>query len=303
MRESIRCSVSRSRLPRGTIVSLFSRIRTSPRAISAPLLVAGPNPTFCEPSSTRMRPSRFDSSSRYPTVPSVDPLSTTTISHAGETAASRLSRHSRVNTRPSSVTMTMLARGTQGAGRDVRTVRSSGVSSTARTVASGSVVGHLEVGVSTRDGGKGPALVFTSVRATLSLRPQPDFRQHAREHDVVTEAVARDGGRRAAVALVVRIDALDRVEDLLHRREAEQPFAGWQVIAESGFLRDHRPACRKVGCRSIAEPAAARPCVLILGDSELSARPADVLSVPVEIARQARRVPHLPTLAFEQEAV
>src|SRR5262245_6138577 len=80
-----------------------------------------------------------------------------------------------------------------------------------------------------------------------SQRRKPYLRKHARQHDVVAEIFARQVEGRAAVALVVAVDTLNRPEDLIHRREAKQPGAGRQDVAEAGLLCDHRPPGRQVG--------------------------------------------------------
>ena len=71
---------------------------------------------------------------------------------------------------------------------------------------------------------------------------------------------------------------MERLLDLLERREREQAFAGRQDVAETGFLRDHRPAARQVSRAAIAEPVAAQPDVLVLRHREFPFRLPDELT-------------------------
>ena len=105
------------------------------------------------------------------------------------------------------------------------------------------------------------------------------------------------------MARVVGVDAPDRLENLLQRREGEQPFAGRQDVAEAGVLGDDRTAAREVAGAAVAEPAAAQPHVLVLGDRELAARLADVLPIGVEVLVECRGVTDAPSVRREHLAV
>ena len=95
--------------------------------------------------------------------------------------------------------------------------------------------------------------------------------EHGTQHDAVVEPFSGSGGCRLRMARVVGVDAPDRLENLLERRECKQPFAGRQDIAEAGVLGDDRTAAREVAGAPVAEPAAAQPHVLVLGYRELAA--------------------------------
>src|SRR5687768_3047472 len=90
-----------------------------------------------------------------------------------------------------------------------------------------------------------------------SLPSQSHLSEQSGQYNIGVEAVTGNFGRGVRVALVVSVDRLDGLDDLFHRREAEQTRARLQDVAKPSLLSDHRPARRQVGSASVAEPAAA----------------------------------------------
>src|SRR5262249_46273227 len=68
---------------------------------------------------------------------------------------------------------------------------------------------------------------------------QADLRQHPRQPHAVAEDLAGDPDRRAAVPRVVRVHPPDRIQNLVHRREGEQPPPRRQRATEPGIVGDH----------------------------------------------------------------
>src|SRR5262245_29592185 len=99
---------------------------------------------------------------------------------------------------------------------------------------------------------------------------------------------------------VIRINAFDGCNDLLHRRKAEQALAGRQEIAKSSLLGDDRLARRQVLGAPFTKPTTAQAYVLVFGDREFTARSRDVLPIAVDITRKTEGVPYLPALALQQ---
>src|SRR5688572_20565920 len=95
---------------------------------------------------------------------------------------------------------------------------------------------------------------------------------------------------------VVAVDALDRVRDVVERGKTEQPLAGRQDVAESGFLRDDGAAAGKVTGAAIAEPPAPQPDILVFGDGEFAARPSDVRAVRRQIETDRDGVARPPAM-------
>src|SRR5262249_13870705 len=85
--------------------------------------------------------------------------------------------------------------------------------------------------------------------------------------------------RRQTLRRIVRIDGLDRLKRFLLTVEGEEPAAGGQNIAEAGVLGHDRLARSEVAGVAIAEPAAAKPHVLVFRDGELGPRLPDELRV------------------------
>src|SRR5262249_7623833 len=113
------------------------------------------------------------------------------------------------------------------------------------------------------------------------------------------EVLLGDLSRRPAVGAVVRADLVEGVEDLVHAPEGEQPAAGRQYLAEARVLGDYRTARGQVARAAVAEPAAARTNVLVLGHRELAGRSNDVLAVRFHPPREGGTVHHAPAVAAE----
>src|SRR5262245_62641038 len=96
------------------------------------------------------------------------------------------------------------------------------------------------------------------------------------------EVILGEAPRGQTLGWIVRIDGLDRLKCFLLAAEGEEPTAGGQNIAEAGVLRHDRFAGGKVAGVTIAEPAAAKPHVLVFRDGELGPRLPDELRICAE---------------------
>src|SRR4029453_10058060 len=120
------------------------------------------------------------------------------------------------------------------------------------------------------------------------------------QHGLGLEAGLRDLAGRAGVPRVVGVDRVKRGHDVLDALEREQALAGGDELAESGVLRDHRPAGREVARAPVAEPAASQPHVLVLGHRELAARAGDVRAIRLKVVGQRHRVDEPPAVSCQQ---
>src|SRR5262249_59412362 len=100
--------------------------------------------------------------------------------------------------------------------------------------------------------------------------------------------------RSQTLGRIVRIDGLDRLKRFLLTAEGEEPAAGGQNIAEAGVLGYHRLARGEVAGVAIAEPAAAKPNVLVFRDGELGPRLPDELRGGAEDVKGHRQRPPQP---------
>ena len=112
----------------------------------------------------------------------------------------------------------------------------SGCSSTVAAVSAARRVGRRETGSSTSPAGYGSVPARRARRSRVAgarrrfVEQRPEHRPRGRSSRGAISA------RRAAVALVVGVDRLDRGHDLVHRREGEQALAGREDVAEAGLL-------------------------------------------------------------------
>src|SRR5687768_4510539 len=102
---------------------------------------------------------------------------------------------------------------------------------------------------------------------------------------------------------IVSVDGVNGRRGLVQRREAEQALSRRQHVAEARVLRDDGPPRGEIRGAAIAEPAAAQPDVLVLGDREFGARAADVLAIDIEVAGDFRGVTNLPSVLLEHATV
>src|SRR2546422_1635264 len=104
---------------------------------------------------------------------------------------------------------------------------------------------------------------------------------------------------RAAMACVVAGDALQRLDRLGERAEAEHSLAVGQVRAWAGVLHHDRLPARQVAQRAIADPRVLEFHARRLGTAELAARLLNVSAVRLGAAGNLARVSHLPPVALE----
>src|SRR5213595_3994588 len=104
---------------------------------------------------------------------------------------------------------------------------------------------------------------------------------------------------RAAMACVVAGDALQRLDRLGERGEAEHSLAVGQVRAWAGVLYHDRLPARQVAQRAIADPRVLEFHARRLGTAELAARLLNVSAVRLGAAGNLARVSHPPPVALE----
>src|SRR5439155_13857715 len=108
---------------------------------------------------------------------------------------------------------------------------------------------------------------------------------------------------RLRVPRVVSVDRRDSPLRVVNRGKCKEPLTDGQDVSEPGVLCHHRPSGRQIAGAPFAEPAAPQPNVLILRYRKLSARANDVVTVPVQVAREAHRVAHSPPMALEKLSI
>src|SRR4051812_22687322 len=86
---------------------------------------------------------------------------------------------------------------------------------------------------------------------------------------------------------IIRIDALDRRKNFLHRAETKKPLPGGKNRAESRLLSDHRAARGKIRGSAIGKPSRSQPDILILGDRKLPPGSPDVIAIRIDARRNA----------------
>src|ERR1043166_1105919 len=101
---------------------------------------------------------------------------------------------------------------------------------------------------------------------------------------------------RAALALVVTIDRVERGGGLVERGEAEHAFAVREIGARAGVLHDDRLAARQITERAVAHPGVLELHAGRLRAAELAARVLHVRAVGLRapgdlpgVPRRARR--------------
>jgi hypothetical protein len=133
-------------------------------------------------------------------------------------------------------------------------------------------------------------------RPVPSGRKGPDLSKQAREHSARVQMILGDRARGSGMACVVEAQRLNCGERPVGVLEREQACAGREPLAEPGVLRDHRPSRREVCRAPVAEPAAARDDVALLGDPELGLRAADEGGVVGGRARYLPRIEEFPAV-------
>src|SRR6185369_5763955 len=145
---------------------------------------------------------------------------------------------------------------------------------------------------------KSSALKITDA---LMVSRQPRLAKQPGGHLFRCEVLFGNAARRLAMPSIVAIDGLDRGNGLLHGAEGEQPFSEREDPAQAGVLSDHRFARGQVARIPLAEPTAAEPDVLILGDGEFRARILEVPGVRAEDVERHRYGRHQPPAPRGQE--
>src|SRR2546430_13956870 len=98
---------------------------------------------------------------------------------------------------------------------------------------------------------------------------------------------------------IVGVNLSNGIDNFFHRRKREEAITSRQDIAETCFLRNHRPPARKISRAAIAEPATTQANVLVFGDGEFSTRARNVLAIGIDVAGKTERGSKLPVFAFE----
>src|SRR5207247_10147909 len=104
---------------------------------------------------------------------------------------------------------------------------------------------------------------------------------------------------RAAMACVVAGDALQRLDRLGERGEAEHSLAVGQVRAWAGVLHNDRLPARQIAQRAIADPRVLEFHARRLVTAVIAARLLDVSAVRLWAAGNLARVSHSTTVAPE----
>src|SRR5438034_549425 len=79
------------------------------------------------------------------------------------------------------------------------------------------------------------------------------------------EVFFSDRPRSLTVPAVVAVDRVDRGNGRVAGREAKEPFARWENVAEPGVLGNYGLSTGEIVGVAFAEPAAAQPDILVLG--------------------------------------
>src|SRR2546422_5383825 len=108
---------------------------------------------------------------------------------------------------------------------------------------------------------------------------------------------------RTAMACVVAGDALQPLDRLGERGEAEHSLAVGQVRAWAGVLHHDRLPARQVAQRAIADPRVLEFHARRLGTAELAARLLNVSAVRLGAPGNLARVPHPPPVALKGRPV
>ena len=97
--------------------------------------------------------------------------------------------------------------------------------------------------------------------------------QESRQHARGVEALARDLDGAPGMQRVVAIEAIEPVERLFGRGEADQAGARRQVRAPPRVLHERRTSGGQVALGPVAEPSRAPRHIRVLGDAELALEP------------------------------
>ena len=131
-------------------------------------------------------------------------------------------------------------------------------------------------------------------------RPHTRVLEQRREHASRLEVLLRDLARPGRVMCVVGVDARHGLDGLVRRREGQQPFARGQMTRPRRVLHDGRAPGREIAFGPVAEPAAPRRDVGVLGDAELPARRLDEVAVVLGRAGDLHRRQRRPAVRLEQ---
>jgi|GEM_PF-6331295 len=132
---------------------------------------------------------------------------------------------------------------------------------------------------------------------------ETDRLEKVRQDTFGGEALARDSCRVGACRPVIRLDGSDRCGSLRDRADSMQARPAGEHVAEGGVLRNHGAPSGQVTGGAIAEPAAAKANVEILGDGELAARCAHEASIAPGVSGHDARLDHTPAVGGESSRI
>ena len=120
------------------------------------------------------------------------------------------------------------------------------------------------------------------------------------EHASCLEVLLSDLRGPGRVVRVVGVDARHGLDGFVRRRERQQAFARRQVTRPGRVLHDRRAPGREIAFGPIAEPAAPRRHVGVLGDAELAMRRLDEVAIALGRPRDLHRRERRPAVRLEQ---
>src|SRR5438128_93198 len=117
---------------------------------------------------------------------------------------------------------------------------------------------------------------------TFAISAEPGRVQHLPQHDRRFEVLLGDRPGGPRMPLVVRVELRQRGEHVVLIAKREQALAGRKPVAETRVLMEDRPSGGQIARATVAEPAAARDHVGVLGDAEVGIRAGDERLVDVD---------------------
>src|SRR5438045_3936675 len=131
------------------------------------------------------------------------------------------------------------------------------------------------------------------------LSSKPRLGQELSKNPLAGEAVAGQFAGGAAVAAIVGGNRVDRRQRLVLARVIEQAMPGGAVAIKACAHRHDRPAGGEIADGPVAEPAAVRPDIDVLGDGELAARARDEIAVGVHPSRHRAWISEAPATRLD----
>src|SRR5439155_4695221 len=132
----------------------------------------------------------------------------------------------------------------------------------------------------------------------------PQILEQVPTHSLGFEALLGDLARRFAMPSIITVDLVNGVGCGVDVVNGEQTLARRDRCSEGSVLCDHWLARSEVASVPLAEPAAAKSDILILGHGELTARGLYVVTIrPERIERHRKRRYNAPAVPFHERDV